>query len=186
MTNKSAYKFSMDRRTSVCLRFLSFSGIMYGIYPMRAGTAVYSSLFAVTTINYPNRGERKHGKRSVPVSTHSPHSPDRIPTIITSSTVCAPRDEWRTLTTFHLRFNLPGGVSFYAARGNYASERFIITPGKIEITEASRYTRSRKWNVTYRLETSVLIDVSNVSRNGRARGARARALSFPSTSNSFN
>lgn len=179
MTNKSAYKFSMDRCTSVCLRFLSFSGIMYGIYPMRAGTrsAVYSSLFAVTTINYPNRRERKHGKRSVPASTHSPYSPDRIPTIITSSTVCAARDEWRTLTTFHLRFNLP------------AAYRFVPPAAITRWKDLS--SRLGKLKLPKRLDTLAQVERDLSIRNFVSyrcieRPKTKRALSFLSTSNSLN
>lgn len=50
---------------------------LYTVWPIRARApfillSPFLSLFAVATINYPNRGERKHGKRSVPTSTHSP------------------------------------------------------------------------------------------------------------------
>lgn len=72
--------------------------------------------------------------------------------------LCAGR--WRTLTTFHLRFNSPTSYTFYISSGNYASRKDLSSRTREYWNHRSVSIRSHKWNVTYRLETLNYRDIA--------------------------
>jgi len=83
MSNKSAYKFSMDRCTTLCLRSLSFDAIKR--VRARFSFAASDDKLAESQRKKTRDGDGRRSETHSP-GARSPYSPDRIPAIITSST----------------------------------------------------------------------------------------------------